>query len=161
MAHVATITRSVVIRIITGDDVRVFCVVTATHVVVFARDPNETTETGRGYGGVRSDGEKGVLLFIVAFEAVEEREKDVVGRMGSGCGMMDGRKLGGGQSADGCMWGRTREEDGERGEKVWRIIEAVYDIVVVGGEGWRVHVWRGCDDVVGKRVWVVMWFRVR
>lgn len=96
MAHVATITRGVVVvRIITGDDVRVFCVVTVTHVVVFARDPNETTETGRVHGCVWSDGEKGVLLFVVAFEAVEEWEKDVVGSMGSGCGMMDGRKLGG------------------------------------------------------------------
>jgi hypothetical protein len=96
MAHVATITRSVVvIRIITGDDVQVFCVVTATHVVVFARDPNETTETGRVHGGVRSDGEKGVLLFVVAFEAVEKWKEDVVGSMGSRRGMMDGRKLGG------------------------------------------------------------------
>ena len=48
------------------------------------------------------------------------------------------------------MWGRTGEEDGERGEEIWRIIEAVYDIVVGGGEVWRVHVLRGRDDVVRK-----------
>lgn len=48
------------------------------------------------------------------------------------------------------MRGRTREEDGERGEKIWRIIEAVYEVVICGGEGWRVHVWRGCDEVVRK-----------
>jgi hypothetical protein len=39
------------------------------------------------------------------------------------------------------MWGRTGEEDGERGEKLRRIIEAVYDIVVGGGEVWRDHVY--------------------
>jgi hypothetical protein len=143
MANVATITPNVVIGIITGNDIVVFNVVATGCIVVFTRDPNETTETGRDHGGVRSDGEKSVLLFVVAFEAVEKWEKDVVGGMGSGGGMMNGRKLGGRESADGCMRGRTREEDGERGEEIWGIIEAVHDIVFGrGGVVGRVHVWR-------------------
>jgi hypothetical protein len=28
------------------------------------------------------------------------------------------------------MWGRTREKNGEGGEKIWRIVEAAYDIVI-------------------------------
>jgi hypothetical protein len=148
MTHVAAITPRLVIRIITGDDVRVFSVVATTRVVVFTRDPNKTAETGWDYGGVRRDGEKGVLLLIVAFETVEEGEKDVVGRMGSGGGVMNGRKLRGSEGADGRMRGGTREEDRERGEKIGRIIEAVYDIVVCGGDGWRAHVWR-----VAMKLW--------
>jgi hypothetical protein len=150
MTHVVAITPRLVIRIITGDDVRVFSVVATTRVVVFTRDPNKTAETGWDYGGVRSDGEKGVLLLVVAFETVEEGEKDVVGRMGSGGGVMNGRKLRGSEGADGCMRGGTREEDGERGEKIGRIIEAVYDIVVCGGDGWRAHVWRVVMKLCGK-----------
>jgi hypothetical protein len=95
MAHVATITPGLVIRIITGYDVRVLSVVATYRIVVFTRDPNKTTETGRDDGGVGGDGEKGVLLFVVAFETVEKWEEDVVGGMGSYGGPVDGRKLGG------------------------------------------------------------------
>jgi hypothetical protein len=95
MAHVAPITPRLIIRIITGYDVRVFSVVAASCIVVFTRDPNKTTETGRDDGGVGSDGEKGVLLLVVAFETVEKWEEDVVGGMGSCGGLMEGCKLGG------------------------------------------------------------------
>jgi hypothetical protein len=130
MAHVATITPGLVIRIITGYDVLILSVVATYRIVVFTRDPNKTTEIGRDDGGVSCDGEKGVLLLVVAFETVEKWEEDVVGGMGSYGGLVDGRKLGGRQRADGRMWDRTREKDGEGGEKIWRIVEAVYDIVI-------------------------------
>lgn len=40
------------------------------------------------------------------------------------------------------MWGRTREEDGEGVEKIWGVVEAVYDIVLGGRGGRRGHgVW--------------------
>ena len=96
MAHVTPITPGLVIRIITGYDILVSSVVADAHIIVFTRDPNKTTETGRDDGGVRSDGEKGVLLFVVAFETVEKWEEDVVGGMGSCGGLMDGCELGGG-----------------------------------------------------------------
>jgi hypothetical protein len=80
-------------------------------------------------------------LLVIAFEAVEEGEKDVVGCMGVGGGMMNGCKLGRRECADGCMRVWTREEDGKRGEEIWGIIETVYDIVLGGGDGCRAHVW--------------------
>jgi hypothetical protein len=65
----------------------------------------------------------------------------------------------------------AREKDGERGEEVWGIIEAVNDIVFGGGDGCRAHVWwtvmmlwekKGREDVVnearkesaGRRVYI-------
>jgi hypothetical protein len=81
MAHVATITPGLVIRIITGYDVLVLSVVATYRIVVFTRDPNKTTEMGRDDGGVSSDGEKGVLLLVVAFETVEKWEENMVGSM--------------------------------------------------------------------------------
>jgi hypothetical protein len=82
------------------------------------------------------------LLLVIAFKAVEEGEKDVVGCMGIYGGMMNGCKLGCREGANGCMRVWTRENDGERGEEVWGIIETVYAIVFVGGDGCRAHVWR-------------------
>jgi hypothetical protein len=38
------------------------------------------------------------------------------------------------------MWGRTREEDGEGREKIWRVVEAVYDVVLGGRGGGRGHI---------------------
>lgn len=81
------------------------------------------------------------MLPVVAFEAVEEGEEDVVGCMGVDGGMVDGCKLGRGESTDGCMRVWTGEKDGERGEEVLGIIETVYAIVFGGGDVCRAHVW--------------------
>ena len=55
--------------------------------------------------------------------------------------MVDGCKLGCRESTDGCMRVRAREKDGERGEKVWGVVQTVNDIVLGGGKGGRAHVW--------------------
>jgi hypothetical protein len=81
------------------------------------------------------------LLLVVAFEAVEKGEEDVVGCMGVDGGMVDCCKLGRRESTDGCMRVWAGEKDGERGEEVWGIIETVYDIVLGGRDGCRAHVW--------------------
>jgi hypothetical protein len=81
------------------------------------------------------------LLLVIAFKAVEKREKDVVGCMRVDGGMVNGCKLGRRESTDGCMRVWTREEDGERGQEVWGVVEAMNDIVLGGREGGRAHVW--------------------
>ena len=81
------------------------------------------------------------MLLVIAFKAVEKREKDVVGCMRVYGGMVNGCKLGCRESTDGCMRVWTREEDGERGQEVWGVVEAVNDIVLSGREGGRAHVW--------------------
>ncbi len=71
----------------------------------------------------------------------------MVGCMGVDGGMVNGCKLRRREGTDGCMRVWTGEKDGKRGEKIWGIIETVYDIVFGGGEGCRAHVW-----------WTVMMF---
>jgi hypothetical protein len=161
LCNVTAITRRLVVRVIAGNEVRVVALVAGGDIVVFARDPNQAAETRWAYGGVRGDGEKGFLLLIVAFEAMEKGEEDMVRRMGIGGGMMDRYELGRRESADGSMWGRTGEEDRERGEKIWGIIEAVYDIVLGGGDGRRAHVWWIVMMLWERKAWVVVWFRVK
>jgi hypothetical protein len=89
LCNVTAITPGLVVRVIAGNEVRVVALVAEGDIVVFARDPNQAAETRRSYGGVGGNGEKGFLLLILAFEAMEKGEEDMVRRMGSGGGMMD------------------------------------------------------------------------
>jgi hypothetical protein len=141
MSHIATVAPRFIVRVVAGDDVRVITVVAGGGIIVLTRDPYQATITRWNYGGVRRDGEKSVLLLVIAFKAMEKGEKDVVRCMGVDGGMMNGCKLGRRETTDGCMRVGTREKDGERGEKVWGIVETVYDIVLGGGDGCRAHVW--------------------
>jgi len=102
------------------------------------------------------------LLLVVTFETMKKREEDMVRSVGGCGGTMDGSKLRRRERADGCMRGRTWKKYRERGKKIWRVLEAVNDAVIGGGDRCRAHV-----VVVGvmmlweKKVWVVMWIRVR
>jgi hypothetical protein len=78
-------------------------------------------------------------LVVVALETMEKGEKNMVRSMGSGGGKVNGCKLRCRDGTNGRMWGRTGEKDRKRREKVVRIIETVYDIILEGGDGCRVH----------------------
>jgi hypothetical protein len=68
MSHVATVApRLFRVRFVASDNIRVVTVVTGGGIVFLARGPYQTTKARWDYGGVRSNGEKSVLLLVIAF----------------------------------------------------------------------------------------------